>query len=237
MQFLRVLTAAIFISLSTLSASAKSAADSVSETKKVTNFTVLKIKGTFNVVITQDKECSLKIVAPDKDAMAGIEVKNAGTSLIINTKDGSKGSATLYIGIKDILQITITTSGTVNSTNKISTDVLALNIDGDAVVNLTLDVKELTWTSSSSKDVVVTGKVKKCTLKDSGEGNVDASGLKTDDMTVDDSSDGDLKIFAHPDLHAKVGGSGNLTYFGNPRTKIFKVEGSASEKQVIEGSK
>ena len=52
---------------------------------------------------------------------------------------------------------------------------------------------------------------------------------------MDDSSDGDIKIFVHPEMHVKLEGSGNFTYYGNPRIKTFRVGGQATEKQIIEG--
>jgi len=235
MYRVRTLLAAIIFFFSAFSASAKATSDSVSDVKKVTNFTIIKIKGNFNVVLTQAKECSLKVVAADKDAMAGIDIKNAGTQLVINAKEGSKGAGTIYIGVKELLQLTVTTNGTVTSTNQINTDVLALNIDGDAVVKLDLDVKELTYTDNSNKSIVLTGKIKKCTLKDNGEASIDASGMKTDDMTIEDTSDGDLKVNVRSNMQVKIGGSGNLTYFGKPTNKVVKVQGSASESQIIEG--
>ncbi|MGP8217578.1 MAG: head GIN domain-containing protein [Bacteroidia bacterium] len=208
-------------------------ADSITETKNVTAFTTLKINGNFNIVFTQGI-CSLKITAPDKDLMSSVDVKNSGATLGINMKEGVQGAATLYIGLKDIQQITLSINGTVSSSNTINTDNLSLNIAGNALVVLTLDIKMLNYISNSEKPTILNGKVKKCTFKDSGQGNINASELKTDDMTLEDSSDGDLKVYAHPELHIKLTGSGTITYFGNPETKTFKAEGAASEQQIVE---
>jgi hypothetical protein len=215
------------------SALAKNIADSVSQTEKVVAFNSLKINGNFNVVLTEGKTSSLKIVAPDKDAMSSVVIKSA-VILNVSMKDGAKEAVTLYITVKDIQQISVNIDGTLSCTNTIDEDNLTLNVDGNATVNLALDLKMLTCNLNSGKSIVLKGKAKSCIFKDSGEGNVDASELKTDNMTLEDHSDGDLKVYAHPELHAKVSGSGKLTYYGNPRTKTFRIEGAASEQQVIE---
>ncbi|HSY76507.1 MAG TPA: DUF2807 domain-containing protein [Bacteroidia bacterium] len=207
-------------------------ADSVTEIKKINAFTTLKVKGNFNIVFTNGS-CSLKIVASDKDAMAAIDIKST-TILAINMKDGATGTATLYIGIKDIQQIVINTNGWVSCTNAIDVGDLALNIDGNVTGTLNLDVKVLNCNSNSGKALIMKGKAKACTFKDGGEGSLDASALKTDNLTLEDSSDGDLKVYAHPEMHVKIMGSGTLTYYGNPRVKTFKVSGQATEQQIVE---
>jgi len=211
-----------------------SVSDSVTDTKKVVDFNILKIHGNFNVVITQGKTCSLRVVAADKDAIAAVDVK-ASPTLNITMKEGTKSSATLYITVKeDIRQITINTVGNVSSTNSIKAENFALNIDGDVNVNISVDITLFTYTSSSSKPIVIKGKAKTCNFNDSGEGSVDASGLKIDNLNLDDSSDGELKVYAKPEMHVKLSGTGALIYYGSPRVKTFKLAGQADEKQITE---
>jgi hypothetical protein len=227
----KFITLLVFVSFSQ-AIMAYNVADSVTEIKKINAFTVLKIKGNFNIVFTNGS-CSLKVVASDKDAMAAIDIKST-TTLNINMKDGTTGTATLYIGLKDIQQIAINTNGSVSSTNAIDVGDLSLNIDGNAAGTLNLDVKVLNCNSNSGKALVIKGKAKTCNFKDGGEGSIDASALKTDNLNLEDSSDGDLKIYAHPEMHVKITGSGTFTYYGNPRIKTFKVGGQATEQQIIE---
>ena len=213
---------------------ANNVTDSVTETKKVNAFTTLKVNGNFNIVFTQGS-CSLKITASDQNAMSGIEVKSTPSSLTVSQKDGAQGIATLYIGLKDEQIITLNINGSISATNIIDNGELSLNFDGNIAGTLVLDVKMLNVNSSSGKALVLKGKAKQCNFKDSGEGSIDASELKTDNITLDDSSDGDLTIYAHPEMHVKMEGTGALTYYGNPRIKTFKVSGQATDKQITEG--
>lgn len=209
------------------------AGDSISADKKINNFTTLKVNGNFNIVLIQGS-CSLKITAVDQNTMSAIDVKSTPTSLTITEKDGTTGGATLYIGLKDENQISININGTVSAPKTIENGELSLNIDGNTTGTLTLDVKMLNCNLSSGKELVLKGKAKQCNFKDSGEGNIDASELKIDNLTLDDSSDGDLKIYAKPEMHVKMEGSGALTYYGSPRIKTFKLGGQATDKQITE---
>ena len=206
-------------------------ADSVTETKNVSAFTVIKIQGNFNVVLTPGSGCSLKITAV-KDFMPAIDIKNVGTTLNISSKAGAVGGATLYIGMKEIIQININTTGTVSCTKEIKTDDLSLTLEGNIEGSLMLNIKMLTLNTNSAKNLELKGKAKKSNAKLNSEGNVDMSALQVDDLQLDNGCDGDVKIFAHPDLHVKMDGTGTLTYFGNPRVKVFTVHG---EGKVVEG--
>lgn len=228
----KTLVLAMFLTVGQIAIAGNS--DSITTEKKVNAFTTLKVNGNFNIVFTQGT-CSLKITAADQNSMSSIDVKSSPTSLTISQKDGAQGGATLYIGLKDVQQISININGNISTTNTINNGELTLNIDGNATGTLSMDVKMLNCNSSSGKELTLKGKAKQCNFKDSGEGSIDASELKTDNMTLDDSSDGDLKIYAHPEMHVKMEGSGAFTYFGNPRIKTFKLGGQASDKQITEG--
>ncbi len=206
-------------------------ADSATETRKVNPFDVIKIEGNFNVVLVPGSACSLKVTA-GKDILPSVLNKNTGTTLSISMKPGTQGSATLEIGIKDIVQISLNINGSLSSAKEIKADNLALNLDGNTGGTLLLNVKMLTFNSTTEKDLVVKGKAGKCIGKLTGDGNTDMSELKVEDMTIEKSDDGDLKIFAHPDLSATMEGTGKITYYGNPKKKIFHIHGNG---QIVEG--
>ena len=228
----RVFTPAVFLMAFNFTGFAKDIlADSVTESKTISAFTVLKIQGNFNVVLTPGSGCSLKITAV-KDFMPAIDVKNSGTALVISTKPGAVGGATLYIGMKEIIQININTTGTISCTKEVKTDDLSLTLEGNIEGSLMLNIKMLTLNTNSAKNIELKGKAKKSNAKLMSEGNVDMSALEVDDLMLDNGCDGDVKIFAHPDLHVKMSGTGTLTYFGKPRVKVFTVHG---EGKVVEG--
>ncbi len=218
-----LLSAFLFLSLSQLSF----AGDTASESRKISQFTVLKIQGNFTVIISQGSECSLT-VSGDKAAFAGIQSKNTGTNLAINADTTSKANVTLKICVKDINQISVTGTDKVSCTKELKSDDLSLNLAGNTEGTLDLKLKMLTFNCDADKAFTLTGKAEKCNAKVTGDGAIDMSTFKVDDLTIDFGSETDIKVYAHPDLHVKMGGSGNLTYYGNPKVKIFKVDGTGN---------
>ncbi len=205
--------------------------DTASQTRTISNFDVLKVDGNFNVVLVPESNCSLKITA-DKSIISDVLSTNTGTTLKVSMKTGVTGSAMIEIGMKDIVQISINTNGSVSSTKEIKSDALALNLDGNTGGTLNLDVKMLTFNSTTERDMTLKGKANKCNAKLTGDGNTDMSELKVDDLTLEKSDDGNIKIFAHPNLSATMEGTGRITYYGNPRKKIFHIHGNG---QIVEG--
>ena len=218
----------LFISFILLACTQASfAADTTSVTKKVSVFTVLKVQGDFNVVLTQGSECSLKVNG-DKDAVAAVDAKNSGVTLNVT---GGKGNVTLYVTFKDINQISINGACKVSGTKQIKTGDLALNLDGKTEGSLDMKVKVFTFNCNTDSNFSLSGKADKGNAKVDGEGAIDMSQLKIDDLNIEYSGDNDIKIYAHPNLHVKMSGAGNLIYYGNPRVKVFKVDGNGMPKE------
>jgi hypothetical protein len=203
------------------------AGDTASDARRVSKFTVLKIQGNFKVVLIPGDNYDLKVNG-DKSAITAVHSSNVGTSLNITMDQGTTGDITLYVTFKDILQISINGNIKVCDTRVIKSDDLSLTIDGNTEGTLDLKVKMLTFTSNTDKNLTLKGSAEKCNTKVEGEGAIDMSAFKVDDLTVDYASDTDIKVYARPDLHVKMGGAGNLTYYGGPKVKVFKVNGTGN---------
>lgn len=204
------------------------AGDTVSDDRKVTKFTVLKIQGNFHVVLTPDADYSLKVNG-NKATVAAVTSKMGGIALSINMPDGTKDSVTLYIGFKDINQITINGNCAVSSTKPVKSDDLKLDLQGNTRGSMDLKIKMLTFVGNTDQPFNLTGKVETCAATVKGDGALDLSQLKVDEMKLDFGTDTDIKIFAH-DLNVTMGGAGNVIYYGNPKKKIFNVHGSGEPK-------
>jgi len=202
------------------------AGDTAHEVRKVSTFNLLKISGKFNIILTQGNDNAL-IVSGDKNAVAATASQNTGVALNITQKDTTT-PANLYITFKDILQVSIVGNCKVSSTKEIKTDDLKLVLDGNAGGSLDVKTKVLTFNCTTDKNFTLSGKADKCTAKVEDDGAIDMSQFKVDDLTLEYASDTDIKIYAHPDLHVKMAGAGNLTYYGNPKVKVFTVNGTGN---------
>lgn len=219
-----VLSAVLLFSFQQLSF----AGDTISDTRKISKFTVLKINGNFNIVLTQGDDYSLK-VSGNKNTVSAVQSKMTGITLNIDMAQGTKDSATLYISFKDINQISINGSCKVSSTKQIKSDDMKLDLEGNTRGSMDLKIKMLTFVGNTDMAFNLTGKVEKCAATVKGDGALDLSQLKADEMNLNFGTDTDIKIFAH-DLTVTMGGAGNVFCYGNPKKKIVTAHGSGEFK-------
>lgn len=204
------------------------AGDTISDDRKVTKFTVLKIQGNFHVVLTPDADYSLKVNG-NKATVATVQSKMVGTGLNINMPDGTKDSATLYISFKDINQISINGQCAVSATKQVKSDDLKLDLEGNTRGSIDMKVKMLTFVGNTDQPFTLTGKVETCAATVKGDGALDLSQLKADELRLDFGTDTDIKIFAK-DLNLTMGGAGNVTCYGNPKKKVVNSHGTGEFK-------
>ena len=100
--------------------------------------------------------------------------------------------------------------------------------------DLKLDVKTTDFEAnlSGSGDVVLTGNSDNFTSKISGSGDVVAVDLFTKKANLTISGSGDMKINCTQSLYARVSGSGDIGYKGNPESKDTKVSGSGEISKI-----
>lgn len=190
---------------------------------------MLKITGNFKVVLIPDADFALKVNG-NKNTVSSVQSKMAGIILNISVADGTKDSATLYISFKELNQITINGSCNVSSTKQIKSDDMKLDLEGTARGSMDLKIGMLTFISNTDGNFNLTGKADKVVATVKGDGALDLSQLKADEVRLDFGTDTDMKIFAH-DLNVTMGGAGNITYYGNPKKKVFAVHGTGEPKQ------
>jgi hypothetical protein len=79
-----------------------------------------------------------------------------------------------------------------------------------------------------SGDVYLDGEVAEFDVSINGSGDVDARRLEADDVTVAVYGSGDVYVKANDRLSAKITGSGDVTYYGNPKDVNRRIYGSGS---------
>jgi hypothetical protein len=76
--------------------------------------------------------------------------------------------------------------------------------------------------------MVLTGKTENFNSNLNGSGDIDAGDLKAKNAKITVSGSGDSKVFCSESLHARVSGSGDIEYIGDPKKKDTKVNGSGA---------
>lgn len=182
-----------------------------SETRTVSGFDYVELKGSGNVEISFGTTESITVKADD-NIVPLIETSVLGGTLVINTKP-------------------FTTMTTANEI-KISVTMKSLQgliISGSGNIDVAgLDGKNMIVELPGSGNITVKGTADSVTIRLPGSGNIFCEGLKTKSATVTMDGSGNITVFASDLLDASIRGSGSIHYFGNPAQVKTNITGSGS---------
>jgi len=222
------------------------------ETRKVGSFHKVEIGGSFNAVLRQGDETSVKIIAENVDTKKILTETNDGT-LKISLENGNYRNTRIKVEVtyKNLDAIDRSGSGNLSCESDLSsTGDFNLsssgsgNIDingkiiaaGDAKITRSgsgnmslkgLQAKGVHMNFSGSGNFEVNeGNAKTQVIRLAGSGNVSAYGLKTETCSVSVSGSGDIEIYVSNSLEAEITGSGNIDYRGGGQVKNMEIHGS-----------
>ena len=184
------------------------AAESV---RTVTNFTTIKAKGAFNMVVEVGKNPSV-VVKGSSQFADRISTEVVGDELRIVNKEHK--------------------NNTVNSDDQIIITVPALNrvkVEGVGATTISnLNNKEFEIEYEGVGKLVASGKSTNLRLNAKGVGMVDAKQLVAEQVSATLDGVGSVDVYAKNQLSASVHGIGSLTYYGKPKTISKTADGIGS---------
>ncbi len=200
------------LACSTLSVGANSVTGSgkiVSESRNVSGFTAVELAGSADVAVTVGKAESVTVEADD-NIVPLIETRVSNGKLVISQKPGTN---------------LLTTSGVHVTVTMKSLDALTLSGSGKMDVS-GMSGPQLAVDLPGSGNLTVTGTADRVIITLMGSGNVVCSGLKAHSADVNLQGSGNVMVYADQSLNAKLSGSGNIRYEGNPPQVTKSVTGS-----------
>ena len=187
--------------------------------------------GSITVVLEAGDEGAITIKADD-NLHEYVEVENDGDKLKVKMKKGtsysSKNDIIVKVPFRDLSKVSITGSGDVMGKDAIKGDHLALTVTGSGDMLLEMDANHLDAKVTGSGDMKLSGKTDSLEIKVSGSGDFMGYGLKAKNTEVYISGSGDAEVVASSSIKARVHGSGDVSYKGNPSKSDTKVLGSGS---------
>ncbi|MEN8186529.1 MAG: head GIN domain-containing protein [Bacteroidota bacterium] len=201
----------------------------ITKTRNVDNFEKIGVSGSFDVDLVKGNEGKIDIkieenllpylITEVKDGKLKIKWKS-GTS--INTNKGVH----LTVYFNDINAVGLSGSGDINSKDLIKSDDFNVAVSGSGDIQLNLDVNNLKTAISGSGDIGLSGKTKVFKAGISGSGDIDAGKLESRNAELKIAGSGDMTVTVTEELYARVSGSGDIEYKGNPKIEDIKVSGS-----------
>lgn len=208
-------------------------------TKKITtgSYDKISIAGFYDVDLIAGSEGNITIEG-EENLLQHVSVEVENNTLKISTEKGKRISPSTGKGIllkvpfESLNEVSIAGSGDVNGKSTIKATSFEANITGSGDMKLDIDATNVDASVTGSGDMTLKGKTKEFKCKVTGSGDIEAFGLVGENVHASVSGSGNCKVFCSDLIEARVTGSGDIDYKGEPKKKDTKVSGSGSISKV-----
>ena len=179
----------------------------ISESRELKNFTSIILLGSIDVNIKTSESNNCVVVADDNlIPYIKTEVVNNKLNISLNESYSSEEKLVVNINTPNYDEVSLSGSGNINILD-FKNNNLSLNISG-------------------SGNITGNGEVETLVVKINGSGNLMSKEIKSKSATITIYGSGDAEVFASDSISAKINGSGNIEYFGNPENVDSIINGS-----------
>ncbi len=196
------------------------------------DYDAISVSGSFNVELVAGEEGQVTVNA-DENLQEWIitEVKNG--TLQIKTRQGvniqpsrwDKGLS-ITVPVESIDAVALSGSGEIIGKTTLRAAEFSASMSGSGDVRLEVDSDEVTASMSGSGDMNLKGSAGRFNVQISGSGGIMAYELDAREVDASISGSADIEVSVKETLKARVSGSGNITYRGNPGKIDSKSTGS-----------
>ncbi|NLR90092.1 MULTISPECIES: head GIN domain-containing protein [Flammeovirga] len=197
-------------------------------------FSVIGISGAIDVVLVAGNKDQADITVYKNTKLEHVITEVSGDRLSIRPKKGVRNvnaKVTLTYSSK-ITKISFSGSSDIEAQNTIKTSNLSLSGSGSGSFKGDVQCSALTSSLSGSGELDLTGKVDEFSISVSGSADIDAKELEAKIVTISVSGSGDVDCFATEEINARVSGSGDIRYKGDPEKTKIKVSGSGDIEKI-----
>jgi hypothetical protein len=210
--------------------------DDYSESIEIEGVKRLKLRGMFNVNISQYDQESLEIFG-NEDLVKKLNIKQNGDLLELtldeNTGGGffSKKGIRIDLTVADLKELAFEGAGNIKTQHTLSLD--DLRIIGNGVGNIQLEVEAKSVDSKLNfvGNMELRGETNTFKLVNEGVGNIDASKFTAQKVDLVSSGIGAVSVHCEDELSIQVDGIGSVSYTGNPTVISEKVSGIGKVKR------
>ena len=205
------------------------------EDRNISRAERIKLRGSYDVEITQGPVTSVKVEADD-NILPFIFTSEEEGFLLIKSKEhvnfSTENPIKIYITTNKLEQVQLSGSGNIiGKTKFIGGDKLTLKISGSGSMDLEVNTPTVDGDISGSGSITLRGETKDQKVHISGVGDYNADELKSESAVVKIAGSGNVKIFADASLDVHIAGVGSVYYKGNPTIKQH-VAGSGEVKKI-----
>ncbi|MGB5435808.1 MAG: head GIN domain-containing protein [Maribacter sp.] len=192
-------------------------------------FDVDLVDGNEGVLTLRGEENLLEHIKTEvKDGKLVIKVEKGYNLKPSSWKQGIK----ITVPVESINEVTLSGSGDIVGKTAIKTGSFKTSMSGSGDITLAIESRTLEATMSGSGDIMLSGSTSNFEATISGSGDIKAYELEADHVNATVSGSADIKVTANKSLKARVSGSGDIHYKGNPEKVDTKTSGSGDITKV-----
>ncbi|MDT0691793.1 head GIN domain-containing protein [Salegentibacter sp. F188] len=205
----------------------------VTDNRSTSDYDEVQLEGFMSVELIAGTEGQIKVEA-ESNLQEYILTEVSGRKLKISVEKGVQLDPSrnhdikITVPFKDLEGVSLTGSGDIRTRDRIKTSNFEANLTGSGDLQLELDANNLDGAITGSGDVTFRGTANNFKCRVTGSGDFEAYDLKAKFVEAHISGSGDIMVYASEKLTARVTGSGDISYRGNPEKEDFKTSGSGS---------
>ncbi len=205
--------------------------NTITQTRQTANYDKISVAGSFDVQLVRGEEGDITLKG-EENLLEHIRVYVKNNVLILKVKDNINLSSswnktiTIEVPVNEIAGVKLSGSGDISTQTTLEATDFNAAISGSGDISLAIEATNLYVQVSGSGDIDLSGSAEDLSVKVSGSGDVNAYGVVAQDATVTVSGSADVTLTVKGTLNAKVSGSGDIQYKGNPKKVASKVSGS-----------
>jgi hypothetical protein len=200
--------------------------------RSVGDYDEVAMAGWFDVELVSGNEGELTLKG-ESNLLEYIKTEVKNGKLVIKVAKGvnlrpSNWKSGIYVTVpvESINAVSLSGSGDLVGKTTIRTNNFSAAMSGSGDVSLVVEADEVDASLSGSGDINLSGSTTDFTVSVSGSGDIKAYDLEADFVRATVSGSADIRVTANQSIDARVSGSGDIHYRGNPKKIKSKASGS-----------
>ena len=199
------------------------------KTHTTSDYHKVAVVGSMDVILEKGTEGSIRVTT-DENIHEYVTIESNKGVLKIKIKNyvniKSKKSIHITVPFKSLDNVSLDGSGSVLTNDQIKSDQFEAKISGSGNMNLDIDVNRVNAKVNGSASLKIIGTATDLEIKVIGSGDFDGGSLISQNVEANVTGSGEALVVAKSSIKARVYGSGDIKYLGNPSTIDNKVLGS-----------
>jgi hypothetical protein len=227
--YILILQAAFTLCSCTFNSTSHESDNRIENERDLEDVSRLYVSGVFNLYLIQGDKPSLKMNG-EEDQIKNLKVTQRGDVLELKfeeIKNNFFGNSKpdVYLTLSELKEMEFDGVGNLKSEGPFKVDELELQGNGVGNISLNLEAKNIEADFNLMGNLTLEGSAEKITLSNEGIGNIEASQLLTQTMTLNSSGIGKVSVHCTGDLSITVNGIGAVSYTGNPNVIKEEING------------